>query len=40
VCVANATDRLRGEADWVVPSVTDDGVAQFLEQVVAARAAA
>jgi Cof subfamily protein (haloacid dehalogenase superfamily) len=40
VCVANATDRLRSEADWVVPSVTDDGVAQFLEQVVAARAAA
>ncbi|MEO9173919.1 MAG: Cof-type HAD-IIB family hydrolase [Gaiellales bacterium] len=40
VCVANASDRVRGEADWVVPGVTEDGVAQFLEQVVAARAAA
>jgi Cof subfamily protein (haloacid dehalogenase superfamily) len=40
VCVANASDRLRGEADWVVPAVTEDGVAQFLEQVVAARRAA
>jgi Cof subfamily protein (haloacid dehalogenase superfamily) len=39
VAVANASEQLRGEADWVVPSVTEDGVAQFLEQVVAARAA-
>jgi Cof subfamily protein (haloacid dehalogenase superfamily) len=39
VCVANANERLLGEADWVVPSVTEDGVAQFLEQLVAARAA-
>lgn len=39
VCVANASDRLRSEADWVIPSVSDGGVAQFLEQVVAARAA-
>lgn len=37
VCVANANERLRGEADWVIPSVNDDGVAQFLEQLVAAR---
>jgi Cof subfamily protein (haloacid dehalogenase superfamily) len=40
VCVANASERLRGEADCVVPAVTDDGVARFLEQVVAARTAA
>jgi Cof subfamily protein (haloacid dehalogenase superfamily) len=37
VCVANATDLLRAEADWEVPSVEDGGVAQFLEQLVAAR---
>jgi Cof subfamily protein (haloacid dehalogenase superfamily) len=40
VCVANASEQLRAEADWVVPSVAEGGVAQFLEQVVAARAAA
>jgi Cof subfamily protein (haloacid dehalogenase superfamily) len=40
VCVANANERLRSEADWVIPSVNDDGVAQFLEQLVAARDAA
>lgn len=40
VCVANATPRLKSEADWVVPSCADGGVAQFLEQLVAARAAA
>jgi Cof subfamily protein (haloacid dehalogenase superfamily) len=39
VCVENATPLLKAEADWVVPSVTDGGVAQFLEQVVAARSA-
>jgi Cof subfamily protein (haloacid dehalogenase superfamily) len=39
VCVANASDRLKSEADCVVPAVTEDGVAQFIEQVVAARAA-
>jgi Cof subfamily protein (haloacid dehalogenase superfamily) len=39
VCVANASDRLKSEADWVVPPVTADGVAQFIEQVVAARTA-
>jgi Cof subfamily protein (haloacid dehalogenase superfamily) len=39
VCVANASDRLRSEADWVVPSVDEGGVAQFLEQLVAARTA-
>jgi Cof subfamily protein (haloacid dehalogenase superfamily) len=39
VCVANASDRLKSEADWVVPPVSEDGVAQFIEQVVAARAA-
>ena len=39
VCVANASDRLRAEADWVVPPVTEDGVAQFVEQLVAARSA-
>jgi Cof subfamily protein (haloacid dehalogenase superfamily) len=39
VCVANATPLLKSEADWVVPSVADGGVAQFLEQVVAARSA-
>jgi Cof subfamily protein (haloacid dehalogenase superfamily) len=40
VCVANASHELRSEADWVVPSVADGGVAMFLEQVVAARSAA
>jgi Cof subfamily protein (haloacid dehalogenase superfamily) len=39
VCVANASDRLLSEADWVIPPVTADGVAQFIEQVVAARTA-
>jgi hypothetical protein len=38
VCVANASEQLRGEADWEVPSVTNDGVAWFLEELVAARA--
>jgi HAD superfamily hydrolase (TIGR01484 family) len=38
VCVANATPMLKAEADWVVPSVSEGGVAQFLEQLVAARA--
>jgi hypothetical protein len=37
VCVANATELLRGEADWEVPAVHDDGVARFLEELVAAR---
>jgi Cof subfamily protein (haloacid dehalogenase superfamily) len=40
VCVANASETLRDEADWVVPAVTEDGVARFLEQVVAARTGA
>ncbi|HEY1479158.1 MAG TPA: Cof-type HAD-IIB family hydrolase [Gaiellales bacterium] len=37
VSVANAAQELQDESDWVVPSVTDDGVARFIEQVVAAR---
>jgi hypothetical protein len=37
VCVANASERLRADADCVIPAVTEDGVAQFLEQLVAAR---
>jgi Cof subfamily protein (haloacid dehalogenase superfamily) len=40
VCVENASERLKSRADWVIPPVTEDGVAQFIEQVVAARGAA
>jgi Cof subfamily protein (haloacid dehalogenase superfamily) len=37
VAVANASDQLKGEADAVIPSVHDDGVAQLLEALAAAR---
>jgi hydroxymethylpyrimidine pyrophosphatase-like HAD family hydrolase len=37
VAVANADERLIGEADAVIPSVHDDGVAQLLEALAAAR---
>ncbi len=37
LAVANASDLLKGEADAVIPSVHDDGVAQLLEALVAAR---
>jgi len=37
LAVANASDLLKGEADAVIPSVHDDGVAQLLEAFVAAR---
>ena len=40
LAVANADDRLRAEADAVIPSVHDDGVAQLLEALTSARAAA
>ena len=39
VAVANADERLIGEADAVIPSVHDDGVAQLLEALAAARTA-
>ena len=39
VAVANADERLIGEADAVIPSVHDDGVAQLLEALAAARGA-
>jgi Cof subfamily protein (haloacid dehalogenase superfamily) len=37
LAVANASDLLKGEAAAVIPSVHDDGVAQLLEALVAAR---
>ena len=37
LAVANASDLLKGEADAVIPSVHDDGVAQLLEALAAAR---
>jgi hydroxymethylpyrimidine pyrophosphatase-like HAD family hydrolase len=37
VAVANADPTLLARADAVVPGVGDDGVAQFLEELVAAR---
>ena len=39
LAVANADARLIGEADGVIPSVHDDGVAQLLEALAAARSA-
>jgi Cof subfamily protein (haloacid dehalogenase superfamily) len=39
LAVANADERLIGEADAVIPSVHDDGVAQLLEALAAARTA-
>jgi Cof subfamily protein (haloacid dehalogenase superfamily) len=39
IAVANADERLIGEADAVIPSVHDDGVAQLLEALAAARTA-
>jgi Cof subfamily protein (haloacid dehalogenase superfamily) len=38
LAVANADERLRGEADAVIPSVHADGVAQLLEALADARA--
>jgi Cof subfamily protein (haloacid dehalogenase superfamily) len=38
LAVANADEHLRGEADAVIPSVHDDGVAQLLEALAEARA--
>jgi Cof subfamily protein (haloacid dehalogenase superfamily) len=37
LAVANASELLKGEADAVIPSVHDDGVAQLLEALTAAR---
>jgi Cof subfamily protein (haloacid dehalogenase superfamily) len=37
LAVANADERLIGEADAVIPSVHEDGVAQLLEALAAAR---
>ena len=37
LAVANADDRLIGEADAVIPSVHEDGVAQLLEALAASR---
>jgi Cof subfamily protein (haloacid dehalogenase superfamily) len=37
LAVANASELLKGEADAVIPSVHDDGVAQLLEALAAAR---
>jgi Cof subfamily protein (haloacid dehalogenase superfamily) len=37
LAVANASELLKGEADAVIPSVHDDGVARLLEALVAAR---
>ncbi len=37
VAVENACDRLKSIADWVCPSVDEDGVAQLIEAVVARR---
>jgi hydroxymethylpyrimidine pyrophosphatase-like HAD family hydrolase len=39
VAVANADPRLRRQADAVIPSVHDDGVAQLLEALADARLA-
>lgn len=39
LAVTNADERLIGEADAVIPSVHEDGVAQLLEALAAARAA-
>jgi Cof subfamily protein (haloacid dehalogenase superfamily) len=39
LAVANADERLIGEADSVIPSVHEDGVAQLLEALAAARSA-
>jgi Cof subfamily protein (haloacid dehalogenase superfamily) len=39
LAVANADERLQGEADAVIPSVHDDGVAQLLEALADARGA-
>jgi Cof subfamily protein (haloacid dehalogenase superfamily) len=39
LAVANADERLIGEADAVIPSVHEDGVAQLLEALAAARTA-
>jgi Cof subfamily protein (haloacid dehalogenase superfamily) len=38
LAVANADERLKGEADGVIPSVHEDGVAQLLEALADARA--
>jgi Cof subfamily protein (haloacid dehalogenase superfamily) len=37
LAVANASELLKGEADAIIPSVHDDGVAQVLEALAAAR---
>jgi Cof subfamily protein (haloacid dehalogenase superfamily) len=37
LAVENASDLLKGEADAVIPSVHEDGVAQLLEALAAAR---
>jgi Cof subfamily protein (haloacid dehalogenase superfamily) len=39
LAVANADERLIGEADGVIPSVHEDGVAQLLEALAAGRSA-
>ena len=39
LAVANADERLIGEADGVIPSVHEDGVAQLLEALAAVRSA-
>jgi hydroxymethylpyrimidine pyrophosphatase-like HAD family hydrolase len=39
LAVANADERLIGEADAVIPSVHEDGVAQLLEALADARSA-
>jgi hydroxymethylpyrimidine pyrophosphatase-like HAD family hydrolase len=38
LAVANADERLKAEADGVIPSVHADGVAQLLEALCDARA--
>lgn len=38
IAVDNANPRLKAIADWVCPSVDDDGVAQVIEAVVARKA--
>ena len=38
IAVDNATPKLKAVADWVCPSVDEDGVAQVIEAVVARRA--
>jgi hypothetical protein len=37
VAVGNADPAVKRAADWIVPPVTEDGVARFLEALVAAR---